>query len=235
MLTSINIAIDGFSSCGKSTLAKALAAKLKLKYVDTGAMYRAIALYLQNHKVIIPGKAFTEDDILPELDKIKVEFILNDQADKACIFLNGLPVETEIRNLEIATLASEVSKFRSVRNKLQLLQKDIAADKGVIMDGRDMGTVVIPNAELKIFMTADPHIRAQRRYKELIDLGRNVSLEDILIQQNKRDYDDIHRKEDPLRKANDALELDNSFMDEETQLNTVMQWVDMKLTQLKRS
>jgi CMP/dCMP kinase len=217
----INIAIDGFSSCGKSTLAKALARKLRYNYIDTGAMYRAIALFAVRESLMENGEP-DKEALRARLPELEVDFHVNPDTRQSEVFLNGVAVEQDIRNMDIAELASKVSKFRMVRDKLQVLQKKIAARKGVIMDGRDIGTVVIPDAELKIFMTADPEVRAQRRFLELKAKNQPITLEEVRQRQSNRDYEDVHRAEDPLKKADDAIVLDNSHMDQEAQLAFVM-------------
>ncbi len=217
----INIAIDGFSSCGKSTLAKALARKLRYNYIDTGAMYRAIALFAVRENLMENGEP-DKEALRARLPELEVDFHVNPDTRQSEVFLNGVAVEQDIRNMDIAELASKVSKFRMVRDKLQVLQKKIAARKGVIMDGRDIGTVVIPDAELKIFMTADPEVRAQRRFLELKAKNQPITLEEVRQRQSNRDYEDVHRAEDPLKKADDAIVLDNSHMDQEAQLAFVM-------------
>lgn len=217
----INIAIDGFSSCGKSTLAKALARKLRYNYIDTGAMYRAIALFTVRENLMENGEP-DKEALRARLPELEVDFHVNPDTRQSEVFLNGVAVEQDIRNMDIAELASKVSKFRMVRDKLQVLQKKIAARKGVIMDGRDIGTVVIPDAELKIFMTADPEVRAQRRFLELKAKNQPITLEEVRQRQSNRDYEDVHRAEDPLKKADDAIVLDNSHMDQEAQLAFVM-------------
>lgn len=217
----INIAIDGFSSCGKSTLAKALARKLRYNYIDTGAMYRAIALFAVREN-LMENEEPDKEALRARLPELEVDFHVNPDTRQSEVFLNGVAVEQDIRNMDIAELASKVSKFRMVRDKLQVLQKKIAARKGVIMDGRDIGTVVIPDAELKIFMTADPEVRAQRRFLELKAKNQPITLEEVRQRQSNRDYEDVHRAEDPLKKADDAIVLDNSHMDQEAQLAFVM-------------
>ncbi len=217
----INIAIDGFSSCGKSTLAKALARKLRYNYIDTGAMYRAIALFAVRENLMEHGEP-DKEAIRARLPELEVDFHVNPETRQSEVFLNGVAVEQDIRNMDIAELASKVSKFRIVRDKLQVLQKKIASRRGVIMDGRDIGTVVMPDAELKIFMTADPEVRAQRRFLELKAKNQPITLEEVRQRQSNRDYEDVHRAEDPLKKADDAIVLDNSHMDQEAQLAFVM-------------
>lgn len=230
--TRINIAIDGFSSCGKSTLAKALARELKYKYIDTGAMYRAVALFAFRNNLVLNSEV-DEQALRQRIDEIEVDFHFNPETRQNEAFLNGKSVESEIRNMEIAELASRVSKYRWVRDKLQGLQKKIAAGKGVIMDGRDIGTVVMPDAELKIFMTADPEIRAQRRFLELKAKDQDVTLEDVRRRQANRDYEDVHRAEDPLRKADDAIVLDNTNLNPEEQLLFVLDHVQARCLNLQ--
>jgi cytidylate kinase len=205
----INIAIDGFSSCGKSTLAKKLAEHLNYIYLDTGAMYRCVTLYAVNNG-IISNNHFDKEKLKNELNNIKIDFKLNPKTKKAEAHLNGKNVEQKIRSIEISNLVSEISQLPEVRKKMVALQQKIAENKGVVMDGRDIGTVVLPNAELKLFMTASPKIRAERRYKEMLEKGENVNFNEILENINKRDYLDQNRSESPLKKAKDAIELDNS-------------------------
>lgn len=210
----INIAIDGYSSCGKSTLAKALAAKLGYVYIDTGAMYRAVTLYcLKNN---LSGK----NEIVSHLERINVSFQYNIQTEKSETYLNGKNVEREIReNTAVAENVSKISSIKEVRKKLVALQKELGREKGVVMDGRDIGTVVFPDAELKIFMTANHETRAKRRYDELMAKGVRVTMEEIMKNIELRDYEDTHRIENPLRKADDAVVLDNSELTYFSQLN----------------
>lgn len=222
----INIAIDGYSSCGKSTLAKALAQELHYKYIDTGSMYRALALFAIRNKLLEENgqiSLFLLESALPDAH---VEFHVNPQSGKSEVYLNNEPVEPYIRNMEMAKAASFISKDRSVRDKLQSIQRSMALQKGIIMDGRDIGTVVMPDAELKIFMTADPEIRALRRFKELESKGQPESLEAIRKNQAERDFDDVNRKEDPLKKAEDAIILDNTHLNETEQLEFVLKLVE---------
>lgn len=214
------IAIDGHSSCGKSTVAKALAKKLGYVYIDTGAMYRAITLFcLQSG--IIEGDRINESKLEKEIDLIKIDFQLNKELGIHEILLNDKAVESAIRGMSVSEMVSPVSKLKCVRQRLVPIQRQIAEGKSVVMDGRDIGTVVFPNADLKIFMTAKPEVRAQRRYDELMAKGENVEYSDILKNVVERDYQDENRVESPLRKAEDAILLDNSYMTREEQL----QWI----------
>lgn len=220
----INIAIDGFSSCGKSTLAKALAAKLGYVFIDTGAMYRAVTLYC------LEKNLSDEEDIIHHLDKIKVSFHYNTDSGKSETYLNGENIEREIReNSSVANNVSKISSIREVRKKLVTLQKELGKQKGVVMDGRDIGTVVFPDAELKIFLTANKEIRAKRRYDELISKGINISIEEVRKNNESRDYLDTHRKEDPLRKADDAVIIDNSLLTPARQLEIVLNLAEEKI------
>ena len=209
MKKKITIAIDGFSSTGKSTIAKQLAQKLGYIYVDTGAMYRAVTLFAMNQNLITA----TEFDIAgleKELSRISLSFTFNSNVGFAEMYLNGVNVEKEIRTLEVSQLVSKVAAVSSVRKKLVLEQQAMGKNKGIVMDGRDIGTVVFPDAELKIFMVASANTRAQRRYKELIAKGDTVSYEEILQNVVERDHLDSTRKDSPLIKAKDAIEIDNS-------------------------
>lgn len=221
----INIAIDGFSSCGKSTLAKALARRLHYIYLDTGAMYRAIGLYALRNGMVDEENNPILEELLPHLDEIEVGFTVNQETGASEVLLQGESIEKYIREIKIAELASKVSKSRPVRNKLQALQRQLSMKKGVIMDGRDIGTVVMPDAELKVYMVADTDIRAERRYLELVAAGRDVTREEVAENLRKRDFDDTTRAEDPLKKADDAIVLDNSYLNQEDQLNLVLNWV----------
>ena len=207
----IIIAVDGFSSCGKSTFAKAIAAKLGYIFIDTGAMYRAVTLYALEHGAIRSG-VVDEDAVVASLNDIVIDFRFNPERGASDIYVNGDLVEGKIRTIEVSNCVSPVSSIREVREKLVAMQQQMGRKRGVVMDGRDIGTVVFPNAELKIFMTADPHIRALRRYDELRAKGDNVSLEEIEQNVRSRDEADMTRAISPLRQAEDAIVLDNSFM-----------------------
>jgi cytidylate kinase len=225
----IIIAVDGYSSCGKSTFAKAIAKKLNYIYVDSGAMYRAIALYCLRKKIII-NNYFELKQILKALKLIDIEFRFNKETQKYETFLNNENVEEDIRGVEVSEVVSLISKIKEVRKKILKLQRKIGETKGIVMDGRDIGTVVFPDAELKIFMTADLDIRAKRRYDELIEKGFEVSLDEIKKNIEERDHQDVNRKESPLAKAKDALVLDNSNMTVEEQ----MDWFNMIISRFHK-
>jgi len=216
----ITIAIDGFSSTGKSTLAKQLAKKLEYVYVDTGAMYRAVTLFAMKSGFIDAGKV-DEDALVKSLGDIELNFIFNSDLGFAEMYLNGENVEKEIRTMPVSKNVSPVSVIKAVREKLVAMQQAMGVDKGIVMDGRDIGTVVFPDAELKIFMTASPEKRAVRRYKELLDRGEDVEYSDILENVQKRDYIDSNRAISPLKKAEDAIEFDNSDLGLEDQFQRI--------------
>ncbi len=207
----IIIAIDGFSSCGKSTFAKSIAARLGYIFIDTGAMYRAVTLYALEHGAIRSGIA-DEDRIVALLPDIAITFRFNPQRGASDIYVNGDLVEGKIRTIEVSNCVSAVSSIREVREKLVAMQQQMGERRGVVMDGRDIGTVVFPDAELKIYMTADPKVRAERRYEELRAKGDEVSFDEVLENVISRDEADMHRAISPLRKADDAVVLDNSRM-----------------------
>ena len=217
----IIIAIDGHSSCGKSTFAKAIAARLGYIFIDTGAMYRAVTLYALEHGAIESCIA-NESKIEAMLEDININFRFNPERGASDIYVNGDMVEGKIRTIEVSNCVSAVSSIGAVRSKLVAMQQAMGRDGGVVMDGRDIGTVVFPDAELKIYMTADPMVRAERRYKELTAKGDKVSLEEIYENVVSRDYADMTRAISPLRKADDAIVLDNSHMSVEEQ----MEWFD---------
>ena len=220
----LNIAIDGYSACGKSTLAKQLAQKLNLTYIDTGAMYRAITLLLiRNGKVNTLNSDATVEDL--GLDPIEMSF-QKDQNNHLVLIVNGESVESKIRKMEIAQHVSKVAEIPSVRKLLVGLQKKMAENGGVIMEGRDIGTVVLPNADLKIFMTAAPDVRATRRLKQLQNQGVESTMEKVRKNLVERDYIDENRSTDPLKKAADARVLDNSELTQEEQLKIVLNWVN---------
>ena len=197
----IIVAIDGYSSCGKSTIAKQLAMRAGYKYVDTGAMYRAVALYLKQHNLLIA-------DAPNVLENIHINFVVTPSGQHT--YLNGNDVEAQIRTLEIGNLASQVSTIAQVRRFLVAEQQAMGHSKGIVMDGRDIGTVVFPEAELKLFLTAGVRVRAQRRFVELQQKGEKPVFEDVLKDVEERDYRDTHREQSPLRQADDAIVIDNS-------------------------
>jgi cytidylate kinase len=226
MAKKIIITIDGWSSCGKSTLAKQLARELGYLYVDSGAMYRAITLYfLRNHIDWTSKKEVKE-----ALKSVNLEFIFNSKTQSSEIYLNGENVEYVIRDLVIAEKVSDVAAIREVREFAVAQQQKLGDKKGVVMDGRDIGTVVFPKAELKIFMTADNAIRVQRRFKELFEKNPNVSIEEVKNNLEMRDYIDSHREVSPLRKAKNALELDNTNLTEKQQFQKALEWVREKIS-----
>jgi cytidylate kinase len=214
----ITIAIDGFSSCGKSTLAKALARALNYKYIDSGAMYRAVTLYALNKGIIKDGH-FDHDFLVNALPNIIIDFHFNPQNQKSETLLNGVNVEDKIRQGEISSLVSPISAVKEVRTKLVDLQRSYDEHKGLVMDGRDIGTNVFPKAELKIFMTADPEIRAVRRYEELISKGYHTTMVDVRSNLAERDHIDSTRVDNPLTRATDAIILDNTDLSPEEQLD----------------
>jgi cytidylate kinase len=220
----INIAIDGYSSCGKSTLAKALAKALDYVFVDSGAMYRAVAYFcIQNG--IIKDKQVNEVLLEKYLPELKIQFGEYLHNGSRSIVLNGKDVSTEIRSMEVASMVSEVAAIKSVRIFLVAEQQSLGKNGGVIMDGRDIGTVVFPNAELKLFITASPEIRAQRRFLELKQTQADVSLEDVRENLEHRDHIDSTRQESPLTQAKDAIVIDNSYLDQASQLELALKLV----------
>ncbi|MBQ3186486.1 MAG: (d)CMP kinase [Alistipes sp.] len=223
----IIIAIDGYSSCGKSTFAKAIAARLGYIFIDTGAMYRAVTLYALEHGAIRSG-IVDEEEVVRLLKEIQITFRFNPERGASDIYVNGDRVEGKIRTIEVSNCVSAVSAIAEVREMLVRMQQEMGRRKGVVMDGRDIGTVVFPDAELKIFMTADPKVRAQRRYDELTAKGDKVSLEEIEQNVRDRDYQDMHRAISPLRQAEDAIVLDNSQMTVEEQMTWVMEQIEQR-------
>lgn len=226
----IVIAIDGFSSCGKSTFAKAIAARLGYIFIDTGAMYRSVTLYALEHGAINSG-IVDEDAIIRLLDDITITFRFNPMRGASDIYVNGELVEGKIRTIEVSNFVSPVSSIGEVRQKLVAMQQSMGARRGVVMDGRDIGTVVFPDAELKIFMTADPKVRAERRFAELTAKGDKVCFEEILDNVVSRDNADMTRAISPLRQADDAIVLDNSYMTVEQQ----MEWFDREFARVQQS
>ena len=208
----ITIAIDGYSSCGKSTMAKALAKKLGYVYVDTGAMYRSVTLFAIRHQLFNEDGSVKTEELRQLMPEIHISFKLNEQTGLPDTYLNGEFVEREIRGMEVSSHVSPIAAIPFVREALVKQQQAMGREKGVVMDGRDIGTVVFPDAELKIFVTASPEVRAQRRYDELQAKGQPADYADILKNVQQRDYIDTHRETSPLRQAPDALVLDNSHM-----------------------
>ncbi len=222
----ITIAIDGFSSTGKSTLAKELAKHLGYIYVDTGAMYRAVTFFAMQ-KGYIGQTIFDKDSLIKSLKDIKLTFKFNADLGFAEMYLNGVNVETEIRTIEVSNYVSKVAEISEVRSKLVEQQQEMGKNKGIVMDGRDIGTIVFPDAELKIFMTASPLIRAERRFNELQKKGDKVTFDEVLKNVEERDYIDTHRKDSPLVKASDAIEFDNSNISKEEQFAKVLKWTNL--------
>ena len=229
MSRKIIITIDGWSSCGKSTQAKQLARELGYVYVDSGAMYRAITLYfLRNHI------DWTEkEEVMQALKDINLEFVFNSSKNVSEIYLNDENVEYVIRDLVVAEKVSDIAAIKEVRDFAVAQQQKMGEKKGIVMDGRDIGTVVFPKAELKIFMTADNGIRVERRFRELFDKNPNVSIEEVKNNLEMRDYIDSHREVSPLRQADDALVLDNTHLNEKEQFEKALNWVKLKLSEKK--
>ena len=222
LMKQITIAIDGYSSCGKSTLAKALAAKLGYSYVDSGAMYRAATLFFLRNKWIKSNGSVNESKIIESPPLINLSFRYNPQLRFSETYLNEENVEQEIRQMEVSNNVSKISTIKKVREKMIHLQKEMGKNKGVVMEGRDIGTAVFPDAELKLFMTADSEVRIQRRYDEMTSKGEQVTMDQVRENLEKRDYSDTHRKENPLVQAQDAIVLDNSDLDKQQQLDYVI-------------
>lgn len=220
----IIIAIDGFSSTGKSTIAKQLAKHLGYVYVDTGAMYRAVALFAMENGYI-NKESFDTQTLVNALPDIRLQFVYNEQLGFAEMFLNDENVENEIRTLEVSQYVSRIAEISEVRAKLVEQQQRMGQERGIVMDGRDIGTVVFPDAEVKIFMNSSAETRAQRRFEELTQKGQNVTYEDVLKNVQERDYIDSHRDDSPLIIADDAIEIDNSKLDKEQQFQQVMELV----------
>jgi len=222
----IIIALDGHSSCGKSTTAKRVAAKLGYAFIDTGAMYRAVSLYFHEHHISLTNPI----EVAKALENIHITFQFNEDRGASDVFLNGLNVEAEIRKMYISQLVSEVSAITAVRKSMVAQQQKMAKHRGVVMDGRDIGTKVFPDAEVKVFMTADPVVRAERRQKELLDKGEVIDLDEILENLQKRDIIDSTREEGPLVQAADATLMDTSFMTLEEQVEFVIHQHDAALS-----
>lgn len=224
----ITIAIDGHSSCGKSTMAKALAKKLGYVYVDTGAMYRCVTLFALRNGCFNEDDTVNAEKLQTMMNQIEISFKFNPEAGKADSYLNGENVEKEIRLMEVSNHVSPIATIPFVREEMVEQQRRMGKDKGIVMDGRDIGTTVFPDAELKIFVTASAEVRAQRRYDELKGKGEDANFEEILHNVQERDYIDSHREVSPLRKADDALLLDNSNMTIDEQ----NKWLEEKVNSL---
>ena len=224
----INIAIDGYSSCGKSTVAKAIAKRMNYIFVDTGAMYRAVTLFaMRNHFFV--DQELDAQLLVQALPQIELDFEFNTETQSSDILLNGENVERTIRTMEVSSNVSPVATVKEVRKKLVAQQQKMGEKKGVVMDGRDIGTVVFPNAELKLFMTADPEVRAQRRFLELQQKNMETSIEEVRKNLEERDHIDTNREEDPLRQAIDAVVIDNSNLSPDEQMAMVMALIDARL------
>lgn len=224
----ITIAIDGFSSTGKSTVAKQLAKHLGYVYIDSGAMYRAVTYFAMSNGLIDENN-FNVEELISKLDNVSVSFKFNKDLGFAEVYLNGINVEKKIRTLEVSNYVSKVSAIPQVRQQLVRQQHKMGEEKGIVMDGRDIGTVVFPDAELKLFMTASAETRALRRYNELKAKGENVTYQDVLQNVQERDYLDSTREDSPLYKANDAIEIDNSNMSLDEQFKTILNLVNAVL------
>lgn len=227
-MKSPTIAIDGYSSCGKSTLAKEIANALNYIYVDSGAMYRAFTLHLINKGVLKDGH-YIKSQVLEELEKTEISFKFNTETQKSETYLNGENVEKHIRSSFISQQVSPISAIAEVRTKLVSVQQAMGLEGQVVMDGRDIGTVVFPNAEVKLFMTASNDVRAQRRLLELAEKGENISLDEVKKSLAKRDYLDMNREISPLQKAVDAIEIDNSELTREEQLKLALSIIHQKI------
>ncbi|OFX18982.1 MAG: cytidylate kinase [Bacteroidetes bacterium GWA2_31_9b] len=226
----IIIAIDGYSSSGKSTIAKATAKHLGYKYIDSGSMYRTVTLFALRNNLIDKKNSIVQEEKLKNiLDTVHINFKINDLKKRQEIYLNNENVEDEIREMEVSNYVSFISKIKFVREKMVRIQQELGKEKGIVMDGRDIGTVVFPDAELKLFMNAKAEVRAERRYKELKEKGVIVSYEEILENVKSRDHIDETRDESPLRKASDAIELDNSSMSEDEQLQWILGLLEKKI------
>lgn len=224
----ITIAIDGHSSCGKSTMAKQLAKDLGYIYVDTGAMYRAVTLYSMQHGYISDNRSIDEDRLHKALQSIDIAFVFRDEYKRPVVHLNGKCVEEEIRSIEVSRNVSLIAALPFVRTAMVEKQREMGKAKGVVMDGRDIGTTVFPDAELKIFVTASAEVRAQRRYDELVERSMPADYDEILANVKERDYIDSHREVSPLRMADDAVLLDNSDMTRDEQ----QQWLMHKVNEI---
>tara|TARA_R110000823_G_scaffold116822_1_gene239998 strand:+ start:813 stop:1496 length:684 start_codon:yes stop_codon:yes gene_type:complete len=227
-LKKITIAIDGFSSTGKSTLAKQLAKHLGYVYVDTGAMYRAVTFYAMQNAYVSEDH-LDKESLIKALPTIDLQFHFNEKLGFAEMYLNGTNVENEIRTLDVSRCVSQVAEVSEVRAKLVASQQNMGKNKAIVMDGRDIGTVVFPDAELKIFMNSSAQTRAERRYNELIEKGQHVTYDEVLENVQERDYIDTHREDSPLVKADDAIEINNSTLNKEEQFDLVLKLVEERV------
>ncbi|MDM1547970.1 (d)CMP kinase [Empedobacter falsenii] len=227
MKENLIIAIDGYSSTGKSSMSKIIAKNLGYTHIDSGAMYRAVTLYAFQHQYIVDNK-IDEQALITNLSDIKIEFQQDPTTQKNLTFLNGENVEADIRTMEVSKMVSPISEIPAVRDYCVALQQQMGEKGGIVMDGRDIGTTVFPNADIKIFVTASPEVRAQRRFLEYQQQGKDISLDEVLKNVNERDYIDSHRAYSPLRKADDVIEVDNSNMNLEETVNKVMEIINSK-------
>lgn len=227
MKENLIIAIDGYSSTGKSSMSKIIAKNLGYTHIDSGAMYRAVTLYAFQHQYIVDNK-IDEQALITNLSDIKIEFQQDPTTQKNLTFLNGENVEADIRTMEVSKMVSPISEIPAVRDYCVALQQQMGEKGGIVMDGRDIGTTVFPHADIKIFVTASPEVRARRRFLEYQQQGKNIPLDEVLKNVNERDYIDSHRAYSPLRKADDAIEVDNSNMNLEETVNKVMEIINSK-------
>ncbi len=226
----IIVAIDGYSSCGKSTLAKAIAKYLHYNYIDSGAMYRAVTLHMLNRNMVVAElHAMNPDQMKLFLNEIKISFHLSPITKLSEIYLNGVNVDNEIRTMGISDLVSPVSAIPAIRKRMVEKQQFYGGHKGIVMDGRDIGTTVFPDAELKIFMTADKEVRAKRRYEELRAKGYRLTLDEVYQNIASRDHQDTTRSESPLRQAEDSIVMDNSDLNENEQMAIALEWVNQAI------
>lgn len=228
----INIAIDGFSSCGKSTIAKAIAARLGYIFIDTGAMYRAVTLFTLDNG-FISGNQLNKEALVNALPEISIDFVYNELTKRPDVYLQDVNVESKIRTMEVSSMVSPVAAIKEVRQKLVAQQQKIGEKKGVVMDGRDIGTVVFPNAELKLFITADQDVRTKRRLIELEEKGMKVSFEEVKHNLLERDRIDTTRAEDPLRQAEDAIVIDNSNLTIQEQMKMIYALIEARMEEKK--
>ncbi len=227
MKENLIIAIDGYSSTGKSSMSKIIAKNLGYTHIDSGAMYRAVTLYAFQHQYIAENK-IDETSLIANLSNIKIEFIQDSLTQKNLTYLNGINVEDEIRTMQVSKMVSPISEIPAVRDYCVALQQQMGEKGGIVMDGRDIGTTVFPKADVKIFVTASPEVRAKRRFLEYLQQGKDIPLDEVLKNVNERDYIDSHRDYSPLRKADDAIEVDNSQMNLEETVDKVMQIIESK-------